>query len=80
MVSCSCPSLAGACQHSVRAPCIAPQAVFALSPSPGARPRCSLAMVLSAAALRAWVAELDRIERQDCRPLVYVSKCNQVLI
>ena len=49
-------------------------------PPSGARPRCSLAMVLSAAALRAWVAELDRIEREDCRPLVYTSKCNHVLI
>ena len=49
-------------------------------PPPGARPRCSLAMALSAAALRAWVAELDRIERQDSRPLVYVSKCKQVFI
>ena len=49
-------------------------------PLPGALARCSLAMALSAAALRAWVAELDRIERQDCRPLVYVSKCKHVLI
>ena len=50
------------------------------APPPGARPRCSAAMALSAAALRDWVAELDRIERQDCRPRVYVNKCNHVLI
>ena len=37
-------------------------------------------MDLSAAALRAWVAEMNRREREDSRPLVCVSQCKHLFI
>ena len=53
--------------------------VFSLLRLPAPSATC-VAMDFSAAALRAWVAEMNRREREDSRPLVRVSQCKHLFI
>ena len=56
-----------------------PLRVFSLRRLASPAAHC-VAMDLSAAALRAWVAEMNRREREDSRPLVRVSQCKHLFL